>query len=139
MPIKILLADDHEFFVKRMQHLLDKQPNIKVVGVALDGEKAVKLAQELLPDLVLMDISMPEMNGIAATRKITKSMPQTKVLCLTVHAEQRFVSAMFRAGALGYMLKDCSIKELTQAIQDVYSGRRYVGRQVASYFKDIDL
>jgi len=131
--IRVLLVDDHESFVSRMKKLFEKHSEIIVVGAASNGKEAVRLARKLLPDIVLMDISMPEMNGIDATRQLKKSISRTKVLCLTVHSEKHFVSAMLRAGAAGYILKDCPFDELKRAISTVQSGQRYVSPQVAQY------
>ena len=136
MSISILLADDHKVFRERMRRLLDREPRMKVLDTAANGKDAVRLAQELHPDVVIMDISMPEMNGVDATKEIKKIMPHTKVLCLTVHSERYFVSAMFRAGAIGYVLKDCPFEELARAIAVVHSGKAYASRQVAHYIND---
>ena len=136
MSISILLADDHKVFRERIRRLLDKEPVIKVLGTAANGKDAVKLAYKLQPDVVVMDISMPGMNGIDATKEIKKRIPRTKVLCLTVHSERYFVSAMFRAGALGYVLKDCPFEELTRAIAVVQSGKMYASNQIRSYIDD---
>ena len=104
----------------------------------MHGKDAVRLTQELEPDIVVMDISMPKLNGIDATKEIGKRRPDTKVLCLTVHTERRFLSAMFRAGASGYILKDCSFDELTSAISLVHSGKKYVCHQMAHYVDQVD-
>lgn len=138
MSIRTLLADDHKIFLEQTSLLLNKEPNIEVVGTAVNGKEAMKLALELQPDIVVMDISMPEMNGIDATKEIKKRMPHTKVLCLTVHSEQHFVRAMFRAGAIGYVLKDCPFEELARAISAVYSSKTYVSRQITHYFDEVD-
>ncbi len=138
MSIRVLLVDDHKIFVKQMQHLFDKEPNIKVIGTAANGKDAIKLTRKLLPDIVVMDISMPKLNGIDATKEIKKGMPHMKVLCLTVHSEKHFVSAMLRAGAAGYVLKDCPFEELTRAISAVYAGKTYISKQIAKYFEDVD-
>lgn len=137
MTIRILLADDHKIYVKRLQRQLDKEPNMRVVGAAANGKDAVMLAQELLPDIVLMDISMPVMNGVEATKEIKKRVPHTKVLCLTVHSEKHFVSAMFKAGATGCILKDCPFEEFARAISIVHSGKRYISPQIAHLVNDV--
>ncbi len=136
--IRILLVDDHKIFLERMQRLLDGQPNLRVVGAATHGKDAVRLTQELEPDIVVMDISMPKLNGIDATKEIGKRRSDTKVLCLTVHTERHFMSAMFQAGALGYILKDCPFDELTSAISSVHSGKKYVCHQMAHYIDQVD-
>ena len=136
--IRVLLADDHRAFLERMQRLLDHQPNLRVVGAATHGKDAVRLTQELEPDIVVMDISMPTLNGIDATKEIGKRRPDTKVLCLTVHTERHFLSAMFQAGARGYILKDCPFDELTYAISLVHSGKNYICNQMAHYVDQAD-
>ena len=136
MSIRILIADDHAAFVERTRNFLDHEPGMGVVAAAANGQEAVQLAQELEPDVVLMDISMPKMNGIEATKRIEKKNPHTKVLCLTVHSEKHFVSAMFRAGAVGYVLKDAPFEELTRAISLAREGKRYISPQVAQYVEE---
>lgn len=138
MSIRILIADDHAAFVERTRNFLDHEPGMKVVAAAVNGQEAVQLAQELEPDVVLMDISMPKMNGIEATKRIDKKMPHTKVLCLTVHSEKQFVSAMFRAGVVGYVLKDGPFEELSKAISLAHEGKRYVSPQIAQYVNDVN-
>lgn len=136
MSIKTLLVDDHRTFLEQTIRLLDKEHNIDVVGSAVNGKEAMERVLELKPDIVVMDISMPEMNGIDVTKELRKRMPAIKVLCLTVHAERHFVTAMLKAGAIGYVLKDCPFEELTRAISIVHSGKKYVCRQVAHYVKN---
>ena len=136
MSIKTLLVDDHKIFLEQTIRLLDKECNIEVVGSAVNGKEAMERVLELKPDIVVMDISMPEMNGIDVTKELRKRMPAIKVLCLTVHAERHFVTAMLKAGAIGYVLKDCPFEELTRAISIVHSGKKYVCRQVAHYVKN---
>lgn len=135
--VSVLLVDDNNGFLKRMHSLLGNRRNITVVGTASNGKDAVKLALKLQPDTVVMDISMPELNGIEATKAIKKKMPHTKVLCLTVHSERHFVLAMFRAGAIGYVLKDSPFEELARAISVVHSGKKYVSPQIAHHIDDV--
>ncbi len=132
MTIRILLADDHQIVREGLAALLDGQPGIEVVGFALDGREAVKLAEELSPDLLLMDVAMPGMNGVEATRQLASQLPQVKVLCLSMHVERRFVSAVLEAGAAGYLLKDCAREELAEAIRQVSAGRSYLSPAVAA-------
>ncbi|MBA7652928.1 Transcriptional regulatory protein LnrK [subsurface metagenome] len=134
--VSVLLVDDNNVFLKQTHSLLGNRPNITVVGTASNGKDAVELAVRLQPDIVVMDISMPGLNGIDATQEINKRMPHTKVLCLTVHSERHFVLAMFRAGAIGYVLKDCPFEELARAISIVHSGKIYASPQIAHYIND---
>lgn len=139
MSIRILLADDHKIFREGMRSLLEKEPNMLVIGEAGNGKETVKLAQELLPDVVIMDITMPDLNGIDATQQLKKKTPHTQVLCLSQHSERNFVLAMFEAGAAGYLLKDSAFDELTRAIYAVYSNKIYISPQIAHYIIDESL
>jgi DNA-binding NarL/FixJ family response regulator len=136
MSIKVLLADDHTLFREGMRSLLDKEPDIEVVGQAETGRESIKLARELKPDIIVMDITMPDLNGIEATRRIKKTMPDTKVLCLSMHSDRRYVMDMFRAGVSGYILKNCAFKELSKAIHVVVSSQVYLSPQIAHIVVD---
>jgi DNA-binding NarL/FixJ family response regulator len=124
--IRILLADDHRILREGLRSLLEQQPDITVVGEASDGDAVVALARELRPDLVIMDVVMPGMDGIAATRQIRAECPATKVIALSMHSDRRFVSEMVRAGAMGYLVKDSAFEELNQAVRTVMSNRPYL-------------
>ena len=126
MCIKILLADDHRILRDGLRSLLAQQPDITVVGEASDGETAVTLARNLQPDLVIMDVVMPGLDGVAATRQIRSACPETKVIALSMHSDRRFVSEMVRAGALGYLVKDSAFEELHQAVKTVMANRPYL-------------
>jgi len=139
MSIRLLLADDHKIFREGMRSLLEKEPNMVVIGEAGNGKETVKLAQELLPDVVIMDITMPDLNGIDATRQLRKKAPNTQVLCLSQHSERNFVLAMFEVGASGYLLKDSAFDELTRAIYAVFSKKIYISPQIAHYIIDESL
>ena len=139
MSIRILLADDHKIFREGMRSLLEKEPNMVVIGEAGNGKETVKLAQELLPDVVIMDITMPDLNGIDATQQLKTKTPHTHVLCLSQHSERNFVLAMFEVGAAGYLLKDSAFDELTRAIYAVYSNKIYISPQIAHYIIDESL
>ena len=139
MSIKILLADDHEIFREGIHALLDKERDIEVVGGADNGKETVRLTQKLRPDVVVMDITMPDLNGIEATHQIKKKIPDTKVLCLSMHSDRKFVLEMFRAGASAYLLKNCAFKELTRAIHAVVANQCYVSPEITHIIIDESL
>jgi DNA-binding NarL/FixJ family response regulator len=130
MSIRILLADDHTIIRQGLRSLLEKQPDIEVVGEAEDGQKAMALILELKPDIVIMDITMPNLNGIDATRKIVGEFGGTKVIALSMHSSRRFVTEMLKAGASGYILKECMFDELIKAIRSVLEGKIYLGPRI---------
>jgi DNA-binding NarL/FixJ family response regulator len=120
------LADDHRILREGLRSLLAQQSDVTVVGEAFDGESAVALARQLQPDLVIMDVVMPGLDGVAATRQIRADCPDTKVIALSMHSDRRFVSEMVRAGALGYLVKDSAFEELNQAVRTVMANRPYL-------------
>jgi DNA-binding NarL/FixJ family response regulator len=124
--IRLLLADDHRLFRNGLMALLEKAEGVTVVGAAEEGQETVELVRELKPDVVVMDISMPGLNGVEATRQIKATMPATKVLCLSMHEELRFVDAALEAGAEGYLMKDAEPEEFLRAIQLVEAGEIYL-------------
>ncbi|MCP4607166.1 MAG: response regulator transcription factor [Planctomycetes bacterium] len=128
--IKVLLAEDHAIVREGLRSLLEKQPEIEIVCDAEDGRMAVERARELQPDVVIMDITMPNLNGVEATRQITKEFPQIKVIALSVHSNRIFVADMLEAGAVGYVLKECLFDELVQAIQAVTTGKTYLSSRI---------
>jgi DNA-binding NarL/FixJ family response regulator len=134
--IRILLADDHKILRSGLRGLIEKQPRFEVVAEAANGRSAVKLSQKLTPDIAIMDISMPDLNGIEATRQIIGNSPRTKVIILSVHSEQRFVAEVFKAGASGYLLKDNSFDELVSAIHAVMTEGTYLCPQIATVVRD---
>ena len=129
MP-RILLADDHKMFRDILGALLAKQPRMEVVGEAENGRRAVELAQQLAPDVVVMDVDMPELNGVEATRQIREKCPDTKVIALSMHTNRRFVARMVEAGASGYIVKDCAFDELVAAIRAVLAGRTHLASKL---------
>ena len=131
MKIRLLLTEDHRVMRDGLKTLLDQQDCIEVVGTADDGRTSVKMASELGPRVVLMDIAMPELNGIEATRQITDKCPDTKVLILTMHSDSHFVMGAINAGASGYLLKDCFFEELLKAIRTVAAGKTFFSPDVA--------
>jgi DNA-binding NarL/FixJ family response regulator len=131
MSIRILLADDHGIVREGLRFLLQKEPDIEVVGEAEDGLKAIELVRRLLPDIIVMDITMPNLNGIEAARRIVHDFPKVKVLALSMHSDRMFVVSMLKAGASGYLLKECLSDELVKAVRAVAAGEWYVSRKIA--------
>jgi len=119
MVTKILIADDHQIVRQGLRFLLEKESDLKVVAEAEDGRTTVRLARELNPGVIIMDVAMPDLNGIEATRQIITESPATKVIALSMYADRRFVVNMLQAGASGYLLKDCAFEELIRAIRAV--------------------
>ena len=123
---RVLLADDHKILRQGLRTLLEQEKDIQIVGEADNGRSSVKLTGELAPDVVIMDVAMPDLNGIDATRRITEAEPRTRVLALSMHSDGRYVKGMLQAGARGYILKDGAAEELTHAIRTVMAGQIYV-------------
>jgi DNA-binding NarL/FixJ family response regulator len=132
MPTTILLVDDHPIFREGLRSLIEKSGGTAVIGEAGNGAEAVRLAGELNPDMVIMDLTMPVMNGIDATREITRNCPGTRVLALSMESSRFFVVEALKAGATGYLLKDTAFAELSDAIQTVARGETYLPRKVAT-------
>ncbi len=131
MSIRILLADDHTIVLQGLSRFLQTQEGLEVVGQAKDGQTTVELARDLTPDVIVMDISMPGLNGIEATRLIHQEDPKVKIIGLSMHSSKRFVKEMREVGASGYLLKDCDFDELIAAIQTVADGGTYFDARIA--------
>jgi two-component system response regulator NreC len=131
MDIKILLADDHKITRDGLKALLESQKNMIVIGEAENGRQAVRLASELAPDVIVMDINMPELNGIEATRQIIAELPDTKIIALSMYSDKRYVVGMLKAGVSGYLLKNCAFDELVSAITAVVANQNYMSQKIA--------
>lgn len=131
MKTRVLIADDHKIVRDGLRTLLEKSSEIEVVAEAEDGRTAVDLAKELSPDVVIMDVAMPDLNGIEATRKIMAEHTGAKVVALSMHSDRRFVAEMLKAGASAYLLKDCAFEELVTAIKTVTKNKVYLSPGIA--------
>jgi two-component system, NarL family, response regulator NreC len=134
--IRILLADDHAVVRQGFKMILGAQPDMEIVGEAGNGRDAVELAEKLRPEVVVMDVAMPELNGIEATRRITDAAPHTRVLALSMHKDSVYVRETLRAGARGYLLKDSPAGELLTAVRAVASGQGYLSPEVSNAVLD---
>ena len=130
--IRIVLADDHAVVRDGLRVLLEAQSDIEVVGDAANGREAMRLTQQLHPDVVVMDIAMPELNGIEATLQIHDMSPSTQVLILSMHSTTEHIFRALQAGARGYLLKDSAGAEVVDAVRAVHAGRRYLSQKIAS-------
>lgn len=132
MIVKVLIADDHVIVRDGIKALLQQQHGFEVVGVAGDGRSVMKLVAKHNPEIVIMDVAMPEMNGMEATRKLASDHPEVKVIALSMHSDRLFVSEMLKSGARGYLLKDCAYDELIDAINMVVRGQIYLSPQITN-------
>lgn len=130
MAITVFLADDHAVVRDGLRAILETQGDIRVVGQAADGREAVRQVQHLCPDIVVMDIAMPELSGIEATQQIREACPTTRIVILSVHATTEHIFRALRAGAKGYLLKESAGQEVVDAIRTVHAGRRYLGLKI---------
>ena len=143
MTTRVLIADDHKIMRDGLRSLLSDQGGFEVVGEAENGLQAVQLARETSPDVVIMDVAMPDLNGMDASRQILESLHGAKVVALSMHADRRFVAEMLRAGASGYVLKHAAFEELVAAIRAVTVGRTYLSSSildvvVSDYVRKLD-
>jgi DNA-binding NarL/FixJ family response regulator len=135
LSIRLMLADDHRMLREGLRRSMSDQ-GFDVVGEARDGDEAVRLAEELEPDVILMDVTMPEMDGVEACRAVRAQVPDTKVVMLTMHADQEVLAAAIRAGACGYLVKDCSTEEIASAVRMAVSGETVLSPQLAASMLD---
>jgi two-component system, NarL family, response regulator NreC len=128
--IRVLISEDHALFREGLRALLSAHPTLEVVGDARDGNEAVQLAKSLRPDVILMDMEMPELNGLEATRRVRRAVPASRVLMLTLYDDEEVVAECLEAGAAGYVLKDAPSSQLVYAIEAVHRGQRYLSPRV---------
>lgn len=129
--IRVLLVDDHELVRTGIRRILEGAPDIEVVAEASSGEDSLKIGPKLVPDVVLMDVTMPGLGGIETTRRLSRQVPNAKVIALTVHEEDPYPARLREAGAAGYLTKNCAAREMLDAIRTVHQGRPYVATSVA--------
>jgi len=134
--IRILLADDHAVVRQGFKMILAEQPDMEIAGEAANGREAVELAEKIKPDVVVMDVAMPELNGIEATRRLAASLPHTRVLALSMHKDSVYVREILRAGARGYLLKDSPAQDMLAAVRAVAGGEGYISPAVSSAVLD---
>ncbi len=136
MTINVFLADDHAVVRDGLRTLLEIDERISVIGTASNGRDALRQVNKLTPDVVIMDISMPELNGIDATRQIIEALPNTRVIMLSMHATKEHIQRALQAGAKGYLLKDSAGAEVVEAVRSVYGGSRYLSQPVSDILID---
>ena len=136
VPIRVFLADDHAVVRDGLRLLLEKEDDMSVVGEAADGRQTVRQVQRICPDVVVMDIAMPELNGTEATRQIRETCPSTQVVILSMHASSEHIFQSLKAGAQGYVFKESAGKEVVDAVRNVYAGRRYISQRIAEQVVD---
>lgn len=132
MKTRIFLVDDHKLMREGLLKLLEKESAMEVIGEADNGRVAIQLVKKLLPDVVIMDVAMPDLNGIEATRQIVSKIPGVRIIALSMHSNRQYVIEMFKAGASGYLLKECAFEELIRAVRNVILGRTYLCPRVSN-------
>ena len=132
--IKIILADDHKLLRDGLRNIIEQRSNMRIIGEASDGREAIKICSKLAPNVLVMDIAMPGLNGIEAATQIHKSNPDIKIIGLSMHSSKQFIQGMFNAGALGYLLKDGDADELIIAITTVMEHKKYLSKDINQEF-----
>ncbi|MCK5539177.1 MAG: response regulator transcription factor [Bacteroidales bacterium] len=130
MKIKVLIADDHQLFREGLANLLFSASDIEVIAQAENGKDAIEKAKHFKPDVALLDIAMPKMNGIEATRELKKVLPNLKIVAVSMHSDKQYVKGILEAGADGYLLKNCTYRQLTDAIKTVHSGKKFLSEDI---------
>lgn len=130
MSIRILITDDHQLFREGIVNLLSTSPHIEIVAQAENGIDAIEKAKRLKPDIIIMDLGMPEMNGVEATQILQKELPQIKVLALSMHSDKQYIKEVLEAGAYGYLFKNCTYDQLIEAINTVSQGKKYLSDKI---------
>lgn len=130
MAVRVLISDDHQLFRQGIVNMLSESDEMVVVGQAENGQECLEKAELLQPDIVLMDIGMPVMNGLEATINLKRKMPQCKVIVLSMYADKNYIKGMLEAGAWGYLFKDCTYEQLLESIKTVQSGKKYLSNRI---------
>jgi DNA-binding NarL/FixJ family response regulator len=128
--ITILLVDDHKLLRDGLRNIIEQRSNMEIIGEASDGREAIKMASKLMPDVIVMDVAMPGLNGVEAAKKIHKNLPEIKIIGLSMHSGKQFIQGMFKAGAFGYLLKDGDADELITAISTVIKNKKYLSKDI---------
>ena len=132
--IKIVLVDDHKLLRDGLRNIIEQKSNMHIIGEASNGREAIKLCSKLCPDVIVIDVAMPEMNGIEAAKQIHRNQPNIKIIGLSMHSGKQFIQGMFKAGAFGYLLKDGDADELISAITAVVQGKKYLSKEINQDF-----
>lgn len=130
--VKIVLVDDHKIMRDGLRKIIESNSQFEVIGEAVNGREGIKLCENKKPDVVIMDIAMPDLNGVEATHQILATNPEIRIIALSMHSNKQFVSGMLKAGAYGYLLKDCDSDELITAIQMVSRNQKYIAQTISS-------
>lgn len=136
MAISILIADDHQLFREGLVNLINGNNEMKIIAQAENGRQAVDMASEMNPDVILMDIGMPEINGIEATRILKKKHPEVKIIALSMHSDKQYIKGMLEVGASGYLLKNSTVDQTKEAIRNVHQGKKYLSSAITEALID---